>query len=217
MFVQMSSSTRDCADVCTGGYCKNQALGFTMSFSSSFLWEIAVVLVIAVTLISPQAIRTGVDWLLAAARAVSLSFQLYSSVTLDLCSSVLLSAMASSSLFVVSIDFGTSYSGYCFSLASGTDQIRQVFWGTEHGHSSLKTPTCILFNENQEFAKFGYDAVMKYKSLPASEAHKWYFFRNFKMSLYNRVCRALTGVKAVCLLEGRGLKKVVKGAEQSVW
>ncbi|XP_003202381.1 heat shock 70 kDa protein 12A-like [Meleagris gallopavo] len=94
--------------------------------------------------------------------------------------------MASSSLFVVAIDFGTSYSGYCFSLASGTDQICQVFWGMEHGYNSLKTPTCILFNENQEFAKFGYDAVIKYKSLPASEAHKWYFFQNFKMSLYNR-------------------------------
>ncbi|XP_021236214.1 heat shock 70 kDa protein 12B-like [Numida meleagris] len=94
--------------------------------------------------------------------------------------------MASSSVFVVSIDFGTSYSGYCFSLATGTDQIRQVFWGMEHGYKTPKTPTCILFNQNQEFTKFGYDAVMKYKSLPSSEAHKWYFFQNFKMSLYNR-------------------------------
>ncbi|XP_065598888.1 heat shock 70 kDa protein 12A-like [Cyrtonyx montezumae] len=94
--------------------------------------------------------------------------------------------MASSSLFIISIDFGTSYSGYCFSLASGTDQIRQVYWGIEHGQKTPKTPTCILFNQNQEFKKFGYDAVMKYKSLPSSEAHKWYFFQNFKMSLYNR-------------------------------
>ncbi|OXB60386.1 hypothetical protein ASZ78_001212 [Callipepla squamata] len=94
--------------------------------------------------------------------------------------------MASSSLFIISIDFGTSYSGYCFSLASGTDQIRQVYWGIEHGQKTVKTPTCILFNQNQEFKKFGYDAVMKYKNLPSSEAHKWYFFQNFKMSLYNR-------------------------------
>lgn len=82
-------------------------------------------------------------------------------------------------------DFGTSYSGYCFSLASGTDQIRQVFWGTEHGLKTPKTPTCILFNQKKEFSKFGYDAVMKYKSLPSSEADKWYFFQNFKMRLYN--------------------------------
>ncbi|KAM6137172.1 LOW QUALITY PROTEIN: heat shock 70 kDa protein 12B-like [Pterocles gutturalis] len=93
--------------------------------------------------------------------------------------------MASESVFVVAIDFGTSYSGYCFSLASGTDQIRQVYWGTEHGLKTPKTPTCILFNQNQEFRKFGYDAVMKYKSLPSSEADNWYFFQNFKMELYS--------------------------------
>ncbi|XP_027765677.1 heat shock 70 kDa protein 12B-like [Empidonax traillii] len=93
--------------------------------------------------------------------------------------------MASKSVFVVAIDFGTSYSGYCFSLASGTDQIREVYWGTEHGFKTPKTPTCILFNQQQEFKNFGYDAVMKYKSLPSSKAESWYFFQNFKMKLYN--------------------------------
>ncbi|NXM08061.1 HS12B protein, partial [Tyrannus savana] len=88
---------------------------------------------------------------------------------------------------VVAIDFGTSYSGYCFSLASGTDQIREVYWGTEHGFKTPKTPTCILFNQQQEFKNFGYDAVMKYKSLPSSKAESWYFFQNFKMKLYNTV------------------------------
>ncbi|NXM18072.1 HS12B protein, partial [Ploceus nigricollis] len=88
---------------------------------------------------------------------------------------------------VVAIDFGTSYSGYCFSLASGTDQIRQVYWGAEHGLKTPKMPTSILFNQKQEFKYFGYDAVMKYKSLPSSQADSWYFFQNFKMQLYNRV------------------------------
>ncbi|NXK92893.1 HS12B protein, partial [Formicarius rufipectus] len=88
---------------------------------------------------------------------------------------------------VVAIDFGTSYSGYCFSLASGADQIRQVYWGMEHGFKTPKTPTCILFNPQQEFKNFGYDAVMKYKSLPSSKADSWYFFQNFKMKLYNTV------------------------------
>lgn len=100
--------------------------------------------------------------------------------------------MASTSVFVVAIDFGTSYSGYCFSLASGTDQIRQVYWGTEHGLKTPKTPTCILFNQKQEFRKFGYDAVMKYKSLPSGEADNWYFFQNFKMALYNTVGGTVT-------------------------
>ncbi|NWS71808.1 HS12B protein, partial [Crotophaga sulcirostris] len=88
---------------------------------------------------------------------------------------------------IIAIDFGTSYSGYCFALASATDQIRQVYWGQEQGLNTPKTPTCILFNQNKEFKKFGYDAVMKYKSLSSSETDKWYFFQNFKMHLYNTV------------------------------
>lgn len=57
----------------------------------------------------------------------------------------------------------------------------------EHGFKTPKTPTCILFNQKREFRKFGYDAVMKYKNLPSSEADNWYFFQNFKMKLYNTV------------------------------
>ncbi|XP_058661614.1 heat shock 70 kDa protein 12A-like [Ammospiza nelsoni] len=104
--------------------------------------------------------------------------------------------MASQSVFVVAIDFGTSYSGYCFSLASGTDQIRQVYWGAEHGLKTPKTPTSILFNQKQEFKYFGYDAVMKYKSLPSSQADSWYFFQNFKMQLYNTNITAGMKLKA---------------------
>ncbi|NXJ67644.1 HS12B protein, partial [Rostratula benghalensis] len=97
---------------------------------------------------------------------------------------------------VVAIDFGTSYSGYCFSLASGIEQIRQVYWGAEYGFKTPKTPTCILFNQKQEFKKFGYDAVMKYKSLPSNEANSWYFFQNFKMQLYNTKITTTMELKA---------------------
>ncbi|NWT62566.1 HS12B protein, partial [Erythrocercus mccallii] len=86
---------------------------------------------------------------------------------------------------IIAIDFGTSYSGYCFSLASGKDQILQVYWGTEHGFKNPKVPMGILFNQKQEFKYFGYDPVMKYKSLPSSQADSRYFFQNFKMQLYN--------------------------------
>ncbi|XP_010009492.1 PREDICTED: heat shock 70 kDa protein 12B-like [Nestor notabilis] len=104
--------------------------------------------------------------------------------------------MTCKSVFIIAIDFGTSFSGYCFSLASGADQIRQVYWGTEYGFKTPKTPTCILFNQKQEFRKFGYDAIMKYKSLPSSEADNWYFFQNFKMKLYNMKVTSDMGLKA---------------------
>ncbi|KAM9579944.1 heat shock 70 kDa protein 12B-like [Guaruba guarouba] len=104
--------------------------------------------------------------------------------------------MTSKSVFVIAMDFGTSFSGYCFSLASGADQIRQVYWGAEYGFKTPKTPTCILFNQKKEFKKFGYDAIMKYKSLPSSEADNWYFFQNFKMKLYNTKVTSDMGLKA---------------------
>lgn len=128
--------------------------------------------------------------------------------------------MACQSVFVVAIDFGTSYSGYCFSLASGTDQIRQVYWGAEHGLKTPKTPTSILFNQNQEFKHFGYDAVMKYKSLPSSQADSWYFFQNFKMQLYNTVGviveeLLLVGTGAIHFFERWGLENPGRGLSRS--
>lgn len=95
--------------------------------------------------------------------------------------------MASQSVFIIVIDFGILCSGYCFSLASGTDQILQVYWGTKHGFKTPKMPRGILFNQKQKFKYFGYDAVMKYKSLPSSQADSRYFFQNFKMQLYNTI------------------------------
>ncbi|NXS31071.1 HS12B protein, partial [Pomatostomus ruficeps] len=131
---------------------------------------------------------------------------------------------------VVAIDFGTSYSGYCFSLASGTDQIRQVYWGTEHGFKTPKTPTCILFNQKQEFKYFGYDAVMKYKSLPSSQANSWYFFQNFKMQLYNMVAgmelkasngKSLPALRvfseSLCYLKEHALKKIKEACFQTTY
>ncbi|TFK07266.1 complement factor D [Platysternon megacephalum] len=109
--------------------------------------------------------------------------------------------MASKSLFIVAIDLGTSYSGYCFSLATRTDQIQQVFWGQAHGLMTVKTPTCIRFNEKREFKKFGYDAVMKYNTLPSSEAHKWYYFHHFKMAVQQGLISDMFSEKLVIALE----------------
>uniref|UniRef100_W5LVP0 Heat shock protein 12B n=1 Tax=Lepisosteus oculatus TaxID=7918 RepID=W5LVP0_LEPOC len=91
-----------------------------------------------------------------------------------------------SSFMVVAIDFGTAYSGYCFCVKDRIENIRSVFWGMEHGHRSPKTPTCILFNEHEEFISFGYDAMMKYNRMTSTEALRYFFFENFKMDLYNK-------------------------------
>ncbi|XP_029936731.1 heat shock 70 kDa protein 12A-like [Myripristis murdjan] len=90
--------------------------------------------------------------------------------------------------FIISIDFGTAYSGYAYSLTprqAETDPIVKP-WGKEHGFETPKTPTCILFNEDEEFFKFGYDAKMAYTKMSNQEAKKYYLFENFKMSLYGK-------------------------------
>ncbi|KAK2840493.1 hypothetical protein Q5P01_014233 [Channa striata] len=92
--------------------------------------------------------------------------------------------MASS--FIIAIDFGTSYSGYAYSLTqSDKDIIPHVKrWGQEHCLQTPKTPTCVLFNEQEEFLKFGYEAKMTYTTMRGPEAQKHLFFEGFKMALY---------------------------------
>ncbi|XP_022519365.2 beta-galactosidase-1-like protein isoform X3 [Astyanax mexicanus] len=91
----------------------------------------------------------------------------------------------SDSVFIA-VDFGTAFSGYCFKIAV-SEQVRQPKWGKEYGLETPKTPTCILFDENEKFLEFGYDAVMTYnRHTKKDEAKKLYLFDNFKMELYGK-------------------------------
>uniref|UniRef100_A0A8B9HJB5 Heat shock protein family A (Hsp70) member 12A.2 n=1 Tax=Astyanax mexicanus TaxID=7994 RepID=A0A8B9HJB5_ASTMX len=90
------------------------------------------------------------------------------------------------SMLYIAVDFGTSFSGYCFQFQR-SKQIRQPKWGAEHGYNTPKTPTCVLFDENEQFLKFGYEAEMMYASqIRNNEAKKLYLFENFKMELYGK-------------------------------
>ncbi|KAL4009139.1 hypothetical protein ACER0C_002991 [Sarotherodon galilaeus] len=91
-------------------------------------------------------------------------------------------------LVIVAIDFGTAYSGYAFSLTPSGAEIDPFLktWGKELGLDTPKTPTCILFNEDKEFVKFGYEAKTIYINMQEEEAKKNYFFENFKMMLYGK-------------------------------
>lgn len=91
--------------------------------------------------------------------------------------------------FLIAIDFGTAYSGYAFCVSSKHSEPRPRVpkWGQEHGFNSPKTPTCILFDEHEEFKKFGYDAKMAYTKMHGADAQKHFLFENFKMELYGKV------------------------------
>ena len=86
--------------------------------------------------------------------------------------------------FLVAIDFGTAYSGYCFCMRSNPSHIRTPHWGKKESLDTLKTPTCILFDEDGAFLDFGYDALMAYKRMGQNKNR---FFNHFKMQLYNKV------------------------------
>ncbi|XP_017159142.1 heat shock 70 kDa protein 12A-like, partial [Poecilia reticulata] len=90
--------------------------------------------------------------------------------------------------FVIAIDFGTAFSGYAFNITPRKEKSEPYLprWGKEYGLDSPKTPTCILFNEDETCLSFGYEAKMTYKEMSGEEAKKHYLFEDFKMVLYSK-------------------------------
>ncbi|XP_060577012.1 heat shock 70 kDa protein 12B-like [Ruditapes philippinarum] len=93
-------------------------------------------------------------------------------------------------LQVAAIDFGTTYSGYAVSFrAEFLENPLKIFtnnWKTGSTSAvSLKTSSCILFDPDQNFHSFGFEAEDAYAKLAEDEKHfNWYYFKRFKMLLY---------------------------------
>ncbi|XP_054908794.1 heat shock 70 kDa protein 12A-like [Poeciliopsis prolifica] len=70
---------------------------------------------------------------------------------------VLLDVKAGPDSLIIAIDFGSGFSGYAFNVKpreeGGETQIKR--WSNGLGLDTPKTPTCILFDEPEEFMKFG--------------------------------------------------------------
>lgn len=119
----------------------------------------------------------------------------------------------SSKLLVAAIDFGTTYSGYAFSFKHEyeTDPLKVCSNNWAAGSRSLvslKTPTCVLFDKDKVFDSFGYEAEDKYSELAEEEEHQeWYFFRRFKMSLFNKKERLSEDVK-IKSTDGKEMKAI---------
>ncbi|KAM9342363.1 heat shock 70 kDa protein 12A-like [Pholidichthys leucotaenia] len=100
--------------------------------------------------------------------------------------------------YIIAIDFGTSYSGYAFTVTSRQDDsdLHLKYWGEEVGLETLKAPTCILFDEHEEFMEFGYRAKDAYLKMQSDDARKKLFFDCFKMELYGKKLKKDLTVKA---------------------
>ncbi|XP_028673861.1 heat shock 70 kDa protein 12A-like [Erpetoichthys calabaricus] len=79
---------------------------------------------------------------------------------------------------LIAVDFGTAYSGYCFSVDANHEATLT--------NKTYQTDTVVLFNENQEFVGFGEKALAVYTKMQSSQACRFYFFQNFKMELYTQ-------------------------------
>ncbi|KAK2840494.1 hypothetical protein Q5P01_014234 [Channa striata] len=88
--------------------------------------------------------------------------------------------------YIIAVDFGTTFSGYAYSLTPRNAEITLHLktWGKLLSLQTTKTPTCILFDEQEEFLKFGFEAKMAYNNMRGEEAQKCFFFEGFKMALY---------------------------------
>lgn len=89
---------------------------------------------------------------------------------------------------VVAIDFGTTYSGYAYSLMSTPDDIYLMNRGQvgQFGAMTNKIPTILLLNEHGAFHSFGFEARETYHDLDEAESTKWLYFEKFKMELHSR-------------------------------
>ncbi|XP_069009711.1 heat shock 70 kDa protein 12A-like [Embiotoca jacksoni] len=101
--------------------------------------------------------------------------------------------------YIIAIDFGTTYSGYAYSLTSRQADVdpHVHLWGSEVSLRTSKAPTCILFNDHEEFVSFGYKAQKAYLKMRGEEARSFFFFENFKMSLYGTKPNRDLNIKAV--------------------
>lgn len=97
---------------------------------------------------------------------------------------------AECNVIVVAIDFGTTYSGWAFSIRkqfqdNKLDIQANSGWKSGDGLVTPKVPTCILFDKNEMFHSFGYEAESTYAELlDDNKSEDWRYFSKFKMSLF---------------------------------
>ncbi|XP_062571661.1 uncharacterized protein LOC134233693 isoform X2 [Saccostrea cucullata] len=90
---------------------------------------------------------------------------------------------------VVALDFGTTYSGFAFWRKENPSEIYPGKWKTNSAEvlESLKTPTSLLLNKNNELIEFGFEAERIFKELLEDRLDSDYrFFSKFKMCLHQK-------------------------------
>ncbi|XP_025420001.1 heat shock 70 kDa protein 12A-like isoform X1 [Sipha flava] len=89
---------------------------------------------------------------------------------------------------VVSIDIGTTYTGYAYSFRrSGRISVmKKPDYESDTILDGQKIPTALLLSPDFNFHSFGTAARDYFHEMHPEEAQKWYYFDKFKMFLYNK-------------------------------
>uniref|UniRef100_T1HGA0 MFS_1_like domain-containing protein n=1 Tax=Rhodnius prolixus TaxID=13249 RepID=T1HGA0_RHOPR len=92
---------------------------------------------------------------------------------------------------VVSIDIGTTYSGYAFAYIRNQSD-KQIHMmrqsdGGDRGLNNQKVPTVLLLTPDEKFHSFGFAARDYYHDLDPQESKEWLYFDKFKMKLHNNM------------------------------
>eukprot|EP00057_Strongylocentrotus_purpuratus_P017067 XP_011671541.1 PREDICTED: uncharacterized protein LOC105441784 [Strongylocentrotus purpuratus] len=87
---------------------------------------------------------------------------------------------------VVAIDFGTTFSGYAYSLTCEPENVHimRKWEGGDPGVTNMKTPTTLLLTPEGEFHSFGFTARDFYHDMDHKEAIRWMYFDKFKLTLH---------------------------------
>ncbi|XP_052793927.1 heat shock 70 kDa protein 12A-like [Mya arenaria] len=92
-------------------------------------------------------------------------------------------------MLVAAIDFGTTYSSWAYSLLHDyKNDPRQISAKQWQGHDSTKGPTTVLIKpDGKTLEAFGFEAETRYTELIDEDEHEsYYFFKRFKMKLWNQ-------------------------------
>lgn len=109
---------------------------------------------------------------------------------------------------VAAIDFGTTYSGYAYSMTDDYKKdklnISSATWKSAT-MISPKTPTSVLLDSDKALVAFGYDAESEYTLLAEKNEHEnYYYFRRFKMELFNEI-RDSVSIAYLCIIYNKRL------------
>lgn len=89
----------------------------------------------------------------------------------------------------IAIDFGTAGSGFAYAACSNPDKLRVFSNWPGLSNEVYKTPTVLLIDPHGKLEAFGQEALNKYYNkrslLYPDHFDDYYFFRNFKMVLYD--------------------------------